>query len=123
MTFMGTVAKFTERSFKQRLVSRDKRKPGLAILFKWRTFHDQATNAPRACPSCKAALHLPRNDPGFPDLLLVRDDVLIIAELKADRGRLSPEQKEWLAAFRAVKRIAVVVWKPKDWDEIERTLR
>ncbi len=64
---------------------------------------------------------------GFPDLVLVRRDRLIFAELKAEKGRLSKDQQEWLKALYHVENemrgIAVYVWKPSDRDEIERILR
>ena len=96
----------------------------LAGLLKWRVWHDRATNAPRACPHCKHPLNLPRNDPGFPDLVMIRGDTLIVAELKSERGKLTQQQTEWLAAFGNVRRIVVgAPWRPSDWQAIERTLR
>jgi hypothetical protein len=97
---------------------------GLFRMFGWTLiFHDEATNAPRQCPSCKAAIYLPRNPPGFPDILAIRGDTLLVAELKSDRGRVSPEQHLWLEAFRAVRRIVVVVWRPRDVDTAVEVLR
>jgi VRR-NUC domain len=60
---------------------------------------------------------------GFPDLLLVRDRV-IVAEVKGDSDRLRPEQREWLSAFRLAG-VAAYVWTPESWHsgEIERILR
>ncbi len=60
---------------------------------------------------------------GFPDLILVRERV-IAAELKAERGRMSPEQDTWLRAFLDAG-VLVAVWKPRDWfnGTIEATLR
>lgn len=123
MTFLGAVARLTESQFMMQLVSRNKRKPGLATLLGWKSWHDAATNAPRACPSCKAVLHFPRNDPGWPDLFLLRGDTLIVVELKADRGRETPEQRSTLAAFRQVRRILVTTWRPRDLDLIQKILR
>ncbi len=62
-----------------------------------------------------------RSDPGFPDLVLVRGERLIFAELKAERGRLSPDQVVWIAALRATN-LAVYVWRPQDWPEIKKLL-
>ncbi len=58
---------------------------------------------------------------GFPDLLLVRGSVLLAAELKAGRGRPTPEQAAWLAALEAVG-VRTFVWRPTDWPAIEQTL-
>jgi len=59
---------------------------------------------------------------GFPDLVMVRGDRLVVAELKAKRGRVSPDQQAWLAAFSQVPGIEVHLWRPSDWDAIESTL-
>lgn len=66
-----------------------------------------------------------RSYPGFPDVVLVRPPRLILAELKRERGELSPQQERWLEALRRVPGIAVYVWRPSDWlsGEIERVLR
>ena len=82
---------------------------------------------------------------GFPDLVMARRGRIIFAELKAAKGRLSGEQKEWLVALggesdgsvpvevalrcqigsvRSTAEIAkwVRCWRPEDWPEIERVL-
>ena len=59
---------------------------------------------------------------GFPDLILKRRDKIIAAELKKTGGRLTKEQKSWLAAFMACG-IETHVWYPKDWERIQNTLR
>lgn len=56
--------------------------------------------------------------PGCPDLILARDSVIIFAELKSQTGRVSPDQKEWLAALGTYGR----VWRPSDLKEIEDIL-
>ncbi|HMM41923.1 MAG TPA: hypothetical protein PKA95_08485 [Thermomicrobiales bacterium] len=61
---------------------------------------------------------------GFPDLVLVRGDVLIVAELKREIGyEVSPAQERWLSALAAVAR--AYVWHPRHWlsGEIEAVLR
>lgn len=61
-----------------------------------------------------------RSEPGLPDLFLVRERV-IWAELKTQRGRLSREQADWIAALRAAGQ-EVYVWRPSDWGEVEAVL-
>lgn len=68
-----------------------------------------------------------RDAAGFPDLVLVRGQRVLFAELKAETGKLRPAQVLWLAALRAVERdgagrVLVREWRPSDWPEIERTL-
>jgi hypothetical protein len=46
---------------------------------------------------------------------------LIALVLKADPGRLSAERKEWLEQLRAAS-VEVHLWRPADWDRIQRTL-
>lgn len=50
---------------------------------------------------------------GFPDLLLVRDRV-IVREVKGDGDKLNPAQTLWLTAFRLAGADAGV-WAPKHW--------
>jgi hypothetical protein len=56
---------------------------------------------------------------GFPDLVLARDGVVIVAELKSRTGRPSADQKRWLAALGVHARL----WRPADWPAIEKELR
>jgi hypothetical protein len=58
---------------------------------------------------------------GFVDLVLVRERV-VWAELKADAGRLRPEQVAWVGALRAAGQ-EVHVWRPADWAEVEAVLK
>ena len=50
-------------------------------------------------------------NPGFPDLVLARDKKVLFIELKAQDGRLSSEQEQWLIALPAAH-----VIRPKDWE-------
>jgi hypothetical protein len=63
-----------------------------------------------------------RSDPGFPDLVLCRPPLVLFAELKSERGKLRPEQREWLEALRGCESVGARLWRPSDWPEIEETL-
>lgn len=67
-----------------------------------------------------------RSEAGWPDLAMVRDGVLVFAELKTERGRLSRAQADWLEELSrvaaCVANVRVRVWRPSDWSEIEREL-
>ena len=54
---------------------------------------------------------------GFPDLVLARSDRLMFAELKSAKGRVRPEQQEWMEALWTAGQEAYI-FRPKDWDEI-----
>ena len=73
----------------------------LARLCRWVVYH---THNSRRSPA------------GFPDLVLARRGVVIFAELKSERGRLSDAQQEWLEATGGS------CWRPSDWKTIEATL-
>ena len=60
---------------------------------------------------------------GFLDVLALRGDRIIVAELKSARGRLTAEQGDWLAAWRATG-ADVHIWTPADYpDAIAAVLR
>lgn len=60
---------------------------------------------------------------GFPDLVMLRGERLVVVECKRLRGRVAPAQARWLEAWRAVPGAEVHLWRPGDWAEIERVLR
>lgn len=49
--------------------------------------------------------------PGFPDLVLAKEETVLFRELKTNTGRLSPEQREWLAHLGNLGG----VWRPRDY--------
>jgi hypothetical protein len=51
---------------------------------------------------------------GFPDLLLVRGDRVLAAELKSELGKTTPEQDAWLAALGQAG-VESCVWRPSDF--------
>jgi len=62
---------------------------------------------------------------GFPDLVLVRPPVIIVAELKSARGRLTASQRAWLERFQQCSipgRVETYIWRPGDWPDILRIL-
>jgi hypothetical protein len=64
-----------------------------------------------------------RSVAGFPDLVLVRHETMLCIELKSQHGRVTPAQAAWLKALGAVQhKPEVYVWRPSDWDVIERRL-
>lgn len=50
---------------------------------------------------------------GFPDLCLVKNGKMIFAELKREKGIVSPEQQAWIMAIKACG-IDVYIWRPSD---------
>jgi hypothetical protein len=58
-------------------------------------------------------------DRGFPDMVLARDGVVLIVELKAQHGRLGEGQPEWAKELGACYRI----WRPGDIEQIKNELR
>lgn len=57
---------------------------------------------------------------GWPDLTLVRGARLLFVELKADGGKVSPEQERVLAILRVVAEVHV--WRPTDWERMAEVL-
>lgn len=55
---------------------------------------------------------------GFPDLVMLKPPRLVFAELKSEKGKLSPEQEGWLSLLKGIKGIEVYCWKPKDFESI-----
>jgi hypothetical protein len=90
----------TEKQFQQRIVD-------FAKLTGWLVYHPFDSR---------------RSTPGWPDLALVRSGRLVFAELKSDRGRVSAEQRRWLAALSSVPGLEVFVWRPSDWPAVQRVL-
>ena len=79
----------------------------LATLFGWLRYHTfDSRRSPR----------------GFPDLVLVRPPRLIAAELKAENGRLTAKQAEWLDALGRCPGIETYVWRPQDLDHVASML-
>jgi hypothetical protein len=65
-----------------------------------------------------------RSEPGFPDIVAAGPGGLLLRELKADKGRVSPAQQRWLSVLRSAGADAGV-WRPVDLQGgvVERELR
>lgn len=88
----------------------------LAKLHGWRTAHFRPG---RTKSGWKTAVS--GDGKGFPDLILLRREDMIVAELKVGRNKLTKEQTAWLMAFDNL--CQVYVWHPSHWREIEDILR
>ncbi len=90
---MLTFAPITEKMFLQQVID-------LAHLTGWLVYHTFDSR---------------RSGAGFPDLILIRGKQLLAAELKSEKGRLSPAQQQWLDALSKAG-VEVAVWRPSDLD-------
>ena len=59
---------------------------------------------------------------GEPDLRMCRDDRYILAELKSEDGVATPEQREALKILGRCKAVEAYLWRPSDWDDVQRIL-
>jgi len=67
------------------------------------------------------SIHSPR---GFPDLVLANPEQkrVIYAELKSEKGAVTPDQQAWLDTLEACRQ-EVYLWRPRDIERIADTLR
>ena len=87
----------------------------MATLCGWRSYHTYNSR---------------RSNPGFPDLVLTRRGRLLFVELKSQRGKVRPEQQDWLNDLDEVERktgglVMARLWRPSSWGcgEVEEVLR
>lgn len=62
-----------------------------------------------------------RSNPGWPDLVLCRPPEILFLEVKTAKGRVRPEQQEWIAALTACGLEAWIV-RPVDFDAVHDRL-
>lgn len=68
-------------------------------------------------------VHDSRHSPkGWPDLVCIRRPRIVFVELKAERGRVTPEQAACLAELRGCGLEALVA-RPSDWQRLEELFR
>jgi hypothetical protein len=60
---------------------------------------------------------------GWPDIVALRPPRCIVAELKSEKGELSPEQNLWLRTWEQIPGVEVWLWRPSDLEKIKGILR
>lgn len=105
------LAKPTEASFTRGVVR-------MAQLFRWHVVHWDTGRG----RSGKWITPYLGDGKGFPDVVALRGDALLVAELKVPPNKATPEQLDWLDRFRAVG-AGAYLWTPDSWAEIEAVLR
>ncbi len=74
-----------------------------ADLFGWYCYHNPDSR---------------RSNAGFPDLVLIRPPRVMFLELKRETGRLSPTQRDIVAALENCPGVEVHVARPSDWEQV-----
>jgi len=64
-----------------------------------------------------------RTSKGRPDILAIRAPRVLFAEIKSEKGKLSPHQKLWLMELEQCPGVEVYCWRPSMWDDIVRVLQ
>lgn len=96
----------TEAEFQQAVID-------IAMLRGWKVAHF------RPARTAKGWRTPVQGDRGFVDLVLARRGVVLLVELKSDKGRFGPGQQEWAAAIGDQYRI----WRPSYITQIAEVLR
>ena len=99
----------TEKQFSQQIEQ-------LLDLFGWRWCHFRPARTAQGWRTAISGYE------GFPDYIAVKGKRLLIAEIKSDKGKLSPEQEVWLDELAACGQ-EVYLWRPAHFEEIARILR
>jgi len=90
----------------------------MAQVFKWRVAHFRPGMTKRGRWVTAMSGNI-----GFFDLVLIGKSRTIFAELKSAKGKLTEDQKEWIARARECPGVETYVWYPKDIEMIESILR
>jgi len=105
------VLAISEKAFSQQVVD-------LAQVLGWRIAHFRPARTAKGWRTPVSA-----DGAGFPDLVMVRGDRLIFAELKSEKGRLMLAQQEWLDLLAGTGKAEVFLWRPSDFEEIVEILQ
>lgn len=87
----------------------------LAHVLGWRVAHFRAARTANGWRTAVSA-----DGSGWPDLVLCRER-LVVAELKARRGRLTADQRAWLDALAGAD-VEAYLWRPEDWPHVVEVL-
>ena len=91
----------TERDFQRQVLD-------LAGILGWTVYHPMLSKW---------------SERGWPDLAMVRPPRFVLAELKRESGKTSPDQDRWLAMLGACPGIEVYLWRPSDIETVATVLR
>lgn len=106
-----TLPAITERQFQEQILQ-------LAAIMGWECVHFRPAQTRHGWRTpVQGSL-----GPGWPDLVLVRDDRIIFAELKRDGGKATPEQERVLRLLGATGHAEVYIWRPAAFDAITALL-
>lgn len=89
----------------------------MARLFGWRVAHFR----PARTKDGGWVTPVQGDGKGFPDLVLLKQLRMVVAELKVRGNTVTPEQRSWIAAFMHAN-VSTFVWTPDDWEQIEKVL-
>lgn len=92
--------KITEKQFMAQIVQ-------LARLCGWLVYHTHDSR---------------RSEPGFPDLLMLKDGRIVVFECKVGKNKLTADQERWMLAFREVENCTMFVVYPDSWPLIKTLL-
>ena len=101
MAAITLTSSVTEKQFMQQVTE-------VAHTFRWDVFHPFISI---------------RSSPGFPDLVMRRPPRLVLAELKSERGKVTPAQQAWLDRLSQCDGVEVHTWRPSDWNTLVKVLR
>ena len=87
-----------------------------AALHGWRTAHFRPARTKDGWRTAVSG-----QGKGFPDLVLLKDSRIIIAELKVGYGKCTKEQLNWIFAWERTP-AKCFIWRPEDWPLIEKEL-
>ena len=108
--------KISEQDFMNQVIE-------LAHYLGWRVVHFRSVKVQRKDGSVFYQTPVQADGAGFPDVVMIRGERIIVAELKTEKGKVTAKQEEWLDAFRATGRVEVFLWRPSDYEAIVDCLR